>query len=179
MDIIDALLAETSAAVRREGRPWVSLCYAQSLDGSLTARPGESTALSGPDSSKLTHRLRAAHDAILVGVGTVLANDPRLTVRLVEGRNPQPVILDSRLRTPPQAHLVQAHPLRAWIATTQEGMVGSSDALASLAGVRMLALPVDPQGRVSMLALLDHLGELGIRRLMVEGGARVLTSFLS
>jgi len=79
------------------GRPLVGLCFAQSIDGCLAAQRGQPTALSGPASARLTHQLRAAHDAMLVGVGTVLADNPHLTVRHVAGRSPQPVILDSRL----------------------------------------------------------------------------------
>ncbi|HEX9595492.1 MAG TPA: RibD family protein, partial [Anaerolineales bacterium] len=81
-------------------RPTVTLSYAQSLDGSIALHRGEPLTLSGPESMAMTHRLRAAHDAILVGIGTVISDDPQLNVRLVEGRNPQVVVLDSRLRLP-------------------------------------------------------------------------------
>ena len=178
MKALDSLMAGILDARPRYGRVQVNLCYAQSLDGSLTARPGEPTALSGPESSAFTHRLRAAHDAILVGVGTVLADDPRLTVRLVEGDNPQPVILDSHLRTPTQAYLLAEHPCPAWIATTL-GAVRDRKSELPASGVRLLPLPEDEAGRVALPALLDRLGELGIGRLMVEGGAQVLTSFLA
>lgn len=159
-------------------RPLVSLCYAQSLDGSLTAHPGEPTTLSGPESSKLTHQLRAAHDAILVGIGTVLADNPSLTVRLVEGPHPQPIILDSRLHTPANIYLLSAHPTPAWIATAQEN-IHRAKTQAEYAGIRLLPLPTDENGHISLQALLEMLPEMGIRRLMVEGGAQVLTSFLA
>ncbi len=80
---------------RRTGRPLVTLSYAQSLDGSIADRPGRPLSLSGSQSLTLTHGLRASHDAILVGIGTVLADNPRLNVRLVTGESPQPVIVDS------------------------------------------------------------------------------------
>ncbi len=84
-------------SLARTDRPAITLSYAQSLDGSLTTRRGRPLALSGPESYQLTHHLRADHDAILVGIDTVLADDPRLTVRGVRGEAPQPVVLDSRL----------------------------------------------------------------------------------
>ncbi|HRE30133.1 MAG TPA: dihydrofolate reductase family protein, partial [Anaerolineales bacterium] len=74
--------------------------YAQSLDGCLAAAVGAPLALSGPEALRFTHQLRATHAAILVGIGTVLADDPQLTVRLVDGVHPQPVVLDSQLRLP-------------------------------------------------------------------------------
>ena len=102
---IDSWLADAHNFRQVHGRPLVTLSYAQSLDGCISLRPGIPTALSGPEAMRLTHRLRAAHDAILVGIGTILADDPRLTVRLVEGRNPQPVVPPeaSTLVTVPEA----------------------------------------------------------------------------
>jgi riboflavin-specific deaminase-like protein len=159
-------------------RPLVTLSYAQSLDGSLTARRGQPLAISGPEAMRLTHWLRAWHDAILVGIGTILADDPRLTVRLVEGASPQPVILDSHLRTPPDAWLMREHPKKAWIATLAGPRRGEAGTRPG-ADPRLLALPPGPDGRVSLPALLDRLGDLGVKRLMVEGGASVIGAFLA
>lgn len=158
-------------------RPLVSLCYAQSLEGSLTAQRGRPTALSGPESLRLTHYLRTLHGAILVGSGTVLADDPQLTVRLVAGPHPQPIILDGRLRTPPQARVLRDHPRSAWIATRQDADPQRCAALEA-AGARLLFLPCDENGYLDLKVLLNHLAEQGIARLMVEGGAQVITSFL-
>jgi riboflavin-specific deaminase-like protein len=171
-------LAQAQAHCQAHGRPLVSLCYAQSLDGSLAARRGQSLALSGPEANQLTHRLRTAHDAILVGVGTVIADNPRLTVRLAEGHHPQPVILDSKLRTPLDAYLVQEHPHNTWIATTEDANPQKRTALADY-GVQLIDLPAEETGRIPLPMLLQCLGEMGINSLMVEGGARVITSFLS
>ena len=156
-------------------RPFVTLSYAQSLDGCLTASQGTPFPISAPASLTMTHALRAAHSAILVGIETVLADDPALTVRLVAGDSPQPVILDSQLRTPPDARLLRGG---VWIATTPEGAQASRRQRLEQAGARILTLPADENGRVDLAALLTCLGAEGIQSLMVEGGARVLTSFL-
>lgn len=171
-----ARLAQAAGHRLRTGRPFVTLSYAQSLDGCLTDQPGQPFALSGPEAMRLTHQLRAAHEAILAGIETVLADNPRLNVRLVEGRPPQPVIVDSHLRFPLDANLITAS--CPWIATTDQAEKERQRALEA-AGARILRLPADADGRVSLPALLDRLGELGVNSLMVEGGARVITSFLS
>src|SRR5512135_1934375 len=98
-------------------RPRVTLTYAQSLDGSIAARSGMPLALSGTESMHYTHQLRAAHDAILVGIGTVLSDDPRLNVRLTGGLSPRPIVLDSSLRCPSTARCLEAG-RRPIVATT-------------------------------------------------------------
>jgi GTP cyclohydrolase II len=158
-------------------RPLITLSYAQSLDGCLTAVAGQALDLSGPESMLFTHQLRAAHDAILVGIGTVLADNPRLTAHRVGGPHPQPVVMDSHLRFPITAKLL-AHPRGVWIATTHAAPSAAETALAHQ-GARIIRLAADEHGRVALPALLDWLGEAGIKRLMVEGGAEIITSFLS
>ncbi len=161
----------------REGRPLITLSYAQSLDGSLAAERGKPLALSGLESLRLTHQLRAAQDAILVGIGTILSDNPHLTVRLVEGPQPQPVILDSHLRFPLDANLLHG-PRPPWIAVTDQ--IGSTPPQALQdAGARLIRLPPDITGQVPLPGLLESLAELGVKRLMVEGGARVISAFLS
>src|SRR4029079_2712702 len=115
MDTLLQDLAQARARKRLRGRPFVTLAYAQSVEGRFAIARGLRSALSGPESLRFTHALRAGHDGILVGVGTVLADDPELRVRLVEGRDPQPVIVDSHLSTPAGARLLARTP---WIGTT-------------------------------------------------------------
>jgi 3,4-dihydroxy 2-butanone 4-phosphate synthase/GTP cyclohydrolase II len=119
LEQINAPLHRAAAHRQRTGRPFVTLSYAQSLDGSIAARPGRPLALSGSKSMALTHGLRATHEGILVGIGTLLADDPRLNVRLVEGKDPQPIVVDSRLRFPPYANLLRNGRI-PWIATSAE-----------------------------------------------------------
>ena len=181
MGRIDQLLAVIPREHKTHGHPFVTLSYAQSLDGSISARRDEPLRISGPESLRMTHQLRAAHDAILVGVGTILADDPNLTVRLVKGENPQAVILDSRLRTPLDANLLQNAGKngipRPWIATTDRANPDKAS-LLERAGVRLLVVPANLEGKVDISGLLAKLAEQGVNSVMVEGGAGVISSFL-
>jgi 3,4-dihydroxy 2-butanone 4-phosphate synthase/GTP cyclohydrolase II len=173
---LDRLLAGAQAHRSQTGRPLVTLSYAQSLDGCIAARAGEKLALSGPESMQLTHRLRSMHDAILVGIGTLLADNPRLTVRLVQGRDPQPVVLDSHLQIPLEASLLQ-NPCLPWIACLDTADPKKAELLAGM-GVNILRTGADGAGHVSVPVLLERLADLGIDSIMVEGGARVISTFL-
>lgn len=160
------------------GRPVVTLSYAQSLDGSITRQRGQPLAISGQESLTLTHQLRTSHDAILVGIGTVLADDPRLTVRLVAGPDPQPIVVDSQLRLPLTARLLTGHPGKLIVATT-ETADPQKEAALSAAGAKVVRLPATQNGQVSLPHLLQCLSKHGIQTLMVEGGASIITSFLA
>jgi riboflavin-specific deaminase-like protein len=180
-DVVGQVLDDLGAAARARGarpRPFVTLSWAQSLDGSIALEPGRGCALSGEESLAMTHAVRAAHDAILVGIGTLLADDPRLSVRHWTGRSPAPVVLDSRLRTPPTARVLAAGPGRAVCIACTTAADEARVAPLARRGVSVLRLPAQENGWVDLGALLDSLGQSGVRRLMVEGGARVLTSFL-
>lgn len=157
------------------GLPFVTVSYAQSIDGTIAAPSGAPLTISGETSLTFTHLLRTSHDAILVGIGTVLADNPRLTVRLVEGAQPQPIILDSKLRTPPDARCLTG-PRPAWVAATAVDF--AQRAAIEAAGGRVFHVPPDAQGQVDLLALLQTLAANGIRTLMVEGGATVIQRFL-
>ncbi len=182
---LDALGRRMAAHAQDNGsrpqRPFVTLTYAQSLDGSIAAGHAAPLLLSGAQSMQLTHALRAAHDAILVGIGTVLADDPALTARtaggaLVEGRQPQPVVLDSGLRLPMAARLL-GHPRRPWVATPHADADPQRRAQLELRGVQLIETAADRR-RVALEALLGALAQRGIESVMVEGGAQVIGAFL-
>jgi riboflavin-specific deaminase-like protein len=175
---VEQLVAGAESHRKRNGKPLVTISYAQSLDGSITAERGKPLALSGSASQEMTHHLRAVHDAILVGIGTILADDPLLSVRLVEGQNPQPVVLDSLLRFPLEAKLLQRKEKLPWIAATDHAEADRQAALEK-EGARIFRFPPEANGHVPLSLLLKRLADEGINSLMVEGGAGVIEAFFS
>ncbi len=159
----------------RTGLPYVTLKIAQSLDGKIADAAGRSRWISSPQARLEGHRLRAEADAVLAGIGTVLADDPVLNVRGVKvRRQPFVVALDSSFRVPRKARILGNE--RVIIATTRRASV---TAMKKLSGdVKILVLPSE-KGRVSLPALLKALGALGVSHILVEGGGRVIGSFIT
>jgi diaminohydroxyphosphoribosylaminopyrimidine deaminase / 5-amino-6-(5-phosphoribosylamino)uracil reductase len=158
-------------------RPLVTVSYAQSVDGSIATRNREQLRLSGHQSMVVTHRIRAACDAIVIGINTLLIDNPLLTVRLAEGPSPQPIVLDSKLRMPLQARLLERTDQRCWVACTDKSDHERISAVEGR-GAEVIHCRHDRQGRVDLPHLLQQLGERGIRSIMVEGGGQVITSFI-
>ena len=160
----------------RTGRPFVTVKVAQSLDGKIATSSGQSRWITGPVARQWGNRLRSESDAILVGVATVLKDDPQLTVR--GGRfqtKPVKVILDSTLRTPSTARLFESD-APVWIATTPAAS-RQRERLLRRAGAEILRLP-SRGGRVDLRALLKVLARREISRLLIEGGGEVIASAL-
>ena len=157
--------------------PFVTLTYAQSLDGSIASDSGAPLPISGEKALAFTHRLRALHDGILVGIGTVIADDPRLNVRRGEGAHPVPIVLDSSLRFPLDARLLDCDGPDPLI-FTGPGADSSRREQLGARGATVVELSCAPEGGVRLESLLDVLGERGVSSVMVEGGAEVLTTFL-
>jgi riboflavin-specific deaminase-like protein len=176
VDPLESILAEVGSLPARPSRPAVTLTYAQTLNGCIATAEGRTLAISSPTSQVLTHRLRARHDALLVGVGTVLADNPRLTVRLVEGPDPRPIVLDTTARTPPGSQLLRG-PQSPWILCAPDAPLDRRHRLEA-SGARLLETPRAADGRLDLAAALARLRSEGVQRLMVEGGANVIAAFL-
>ena len=153
------------------GLPYVTLKYAQTLDGRIATITGHSQWISSPESLKLSHQLRAVNDAILVGSGTLLKDNPKLTTRLVKGLNPIRVVLSESGDLPPDSHIFTDNEAPTYVAM-------SADASRNSWGnFQVLPLRKLKDG-LDLSQLLYELGQLGVMNLLVEGGAVALTSFI-
>jgi diaminohydroxyphosphoribosylaminopyrimidine deaminase/5-amino-6-(5-phosphoribosylamino)uracil reductase len=161
------------------GLPFVTVKFAQSLDGRIATATGDSQWISGLHSRKLAHKLRREHDAIMVGVKTALTDDPQLTVRLVDGRDPLRVIVDSRLRAPLTVNILKPK----WASGTMIATTTAADpekvAVLRERGVSVLQLPPLASGRVDLLAMMNEFAQTGIASVLVEGGSDLITSLLA
>ncbi|OGO25301.1 MAG: riboflavin biosynthesis protein RibD [Chloroflexi bacterium RBG_16_50_9] len=160
------------------GLPLVTVKFAQTLDGRIATSTGNSQWLSSPASRRFAHKLRTLNDAVMVGVGTVLADNPELTARLVRGRNPTRIILDSRLRIPLEARVLMEQESAKTIVTCTSAADGKRLAALRQKKIEVLVIPEDERGEVSAKSLLEILGKRGISSVLAEGGAEVITSLL-
>jgi len=167
------LLGEVRA---RADRPYVVLKYAQSVDGRIATATGDSKWISGEPERQVSHALRAACDAVLVGAGTAVRDDPELTVRLVSGASPTRVVLDSTLRLSASAKLFS--PEAATLVMTTERSDAARRQELRERGVQVAVVPEDG-GKVDLAAALTRLRELGMETVLVEGGAQVITGLLA
>ncbi|KFZ39648.1 MULTISPECIES: bifunctional diaminohydroxyphosphoribosylaminopyrimidine deaminase/5-amino-6-(5-phosphoribosylamino)uracil reductase RibD [Thermoactinomyces] len=162
---------------RKTKKPFVTLKMATTLDGKIAAYNGDSRWVTGHESRAHVHQIRKKSDAILVGVGTVLADDPQLTAR-IDGepvRQPVRIVLDSRLRTPLDAQIVNTQAAPTWIFTTPRCDRSKVDRLIEK-GVKVIV--TQSEDRVDIDEVLSYLGQQGILSLIVEGGSQVNASFL-
>ena len=160
------------------GKPYILLKLAQTLDGRIATSTGHSKWVTGEDSRTASHKLRTRFDAILVGIGTVLADDPQLTVRRTKGFSPKRIVLDSQLRIPLDANvLADDSPNKTIIVATNQA---SKEKVARIVerGATVLVLDHDDRGWTPQSILWQKLGELGITSVMVEGGSTVHTECL-
>jgi diaminohydroxyphosphoribosylaminopyrimidine deaminase/5-amino-6-(5-phosphoribosylamino)uracil reductase len=158
------------------GRPLVTAKWAMTLDGKTALASGDSRWISSEPSRERVHALRGTMDGILVGVGTVLADDPRLTARPPGPRTPTRIVLDGSARLPLESQLVQtARLVPVLVVVSDQAPAANRTALAEH-GCEVIALDAGP--RIPIMTLLDELGSRGMSNLLVEGGGRVLGSFL-
>jgi diaminohydroxyphosphoribosylaminopyrimidine deaminase/5-amino-6-(5-phosphoribosylamino)uracil reductase len=177
-DSCEALLAPWTKFVTT-GVPFVALKLALSLDGRIATRTGASRWITGPEARARVHVLRAESDAVVVGIGTALADDPALTVRDVAGRNPARVVVDSQLKLTVDSTLAAtANEVQTYVLTTEEASEERSLVLREC-GIAIIRCPPSPEGRVDLEYGLRALGERGIVRVLVEGGAELAGSLLA
>ncbi|MFY9573619.1 MAG: bifunctional diaminohydroxyphosphoribosylaminopyrimidine deaminase/5-amino-6-(5-phosphoribosylamino)uracil reductase RibD [Blastocatellia bacterium] len=160
------------------GLPFVTVKFAQSLDGRIATAAGDSKWISSSGARRLSHRLRSEHDAILVGIGTVMADDPQLNVRLVTGRDPLRIVVDSRLRIPLTARVLAGGAANHTLVIAGEGADTAREREVVNLGAQVLRLPSSPAG-INIERLIGALGRRGIASVLVEGGKSIVTSLLA
>jgi diaminohydroxyphosphoribosylaminopyrimidine deaminase/5-amino-6-(5-phosphoribosylamino)uracil reductase len=165
------------------GIPHVSLKLALSLDGRIATRSGASKWVTGPEARAKVQELRARHDAVAVGIGTALVDDPRLTVRdqalVDEGHSPARVVFDTRLRIPLHSRMVQtAREVPVWVLAGPDAPEPSEQALVD-AGCTVVRVPASAEGRVDVIAAMRALASQGVVSILVEGGAELAGSLLA
>ncbi len=162
------------------GLPFVTIKFAQSLDGRIATSTGDSQWISCEASLRFAHRLRRDHDAILVGIGTVLADDPELTVRLVRGRDPVRIVIDSRLRIPLTARVFSdGAATHTVVATSETSDPNKAREIERLGARVMRVAPTAEHSGINITRLLEELGGRGIESVLVEGGKGIITSMLA
>jgi GTP cyclohydrolase II len=179
-DIIERVrrhLDHARRSLRDRALPFITVTYAQSLDGCIARSEGETLQLSNPQSQRLTHQVRALHDAILVGINTVLRDNPRLNVRLVKGKNPQPVVVDTSLRFPLDACLLRDPCVRPIIFAGKAADPAQERRLVD-AGANVIRAAERDDGMLDLPQLFIRLKKMGFQSVMVEGGASIITSIL-
>ncbi len=162
------------------GRPLLTLKTATTLDGRIATGTGDSRWITGPMARRRGHMMRAMNDAVITGIGTVLADDPSLTCRLpgLEDRSPVRIVVDSKLRLPLKSRLVQtACEIPVWVVAIKGASEKKRRALKE-AGVKIIETVKNAQGRVDLAALMTELGRLGLTRVMAEGGAAITAELL-
>ncbi len=168
-------------------RPEITITFAQSLDGCIATSTGDSRWISSDETLRLAHELRAEADAVLVGAGTVRADNPRLTCRISGRSSPLRVVLDGRLSLPADSIVITtALETPTYVITSERAVSTQEKKVAQLTanGVRILTLPGASEGSstspdsLSLAAVLELLAAEGIQRLLIEGGSGIITSFL-
>ena len=165
---------------RQHGRPLITLKLATTLDGRIATKRGASRWITGEAARARAHLLRVQHDAVLVGSGTAILDDPRLDVRLpgLAATSPVRVVLDGRLRLPLTHDLVRRAPEQATWLVTRTGADRDRLYAYQSAGVAIITVDADAAGRLSLTAALRALGQRGLTRVVVEGGGSVAAGLI-
>jgi diaminohydroxyphosphoribosylaminopyrimidine deaminase/5-amino-6-(5-phosphoribosylamino)uracil reductase len=161
-----------------QGRPWILLKVAQTLDGRIALGNGKSRWITGEKSRTEVHRMRAQLDAVMVGSVTVIEDDPELTVRMIRGRNPLRIVVDSHLRVPPTAKIFQqADRIRTWVLVAATASRENYNRIEAT-GATLITCPAGSDGKIDLPVAMKLLAERGITSLFVEGGGTLHASFI-
>ena len=185
IEVVTGVLEDEGALLNRfffkyikEKIPYITLKIARSLDGYISAEVRKQTWLTGPESGAYVHSLRARYDAVLVGAGTVNADNPMLNVRLAEGRNPGRIIVDGNLNSSAGAKVFNDEEKEGTILITS--VKGDELKLSRLIekGIKIIQLPADDKGKIELNLILKRLGEENISSVLVEGGGEIFSMFI-
>lgn len=184
IETVSGVLEEECRAINRPfikhvttGRPFVTYKCAMTLDGKIATVTGDSRWISSDESRTYVHRLRSRCDAVMVGVDTIIADNPQLTVRHVRGRNPLRIIVDSTLRTPASVGVLSGPLARMTIIATTESNPRVHRRYLKSGATVLVCRP--REGRVDLADLLDQLGQRGVQSVLLEGGSRLAGEALS
>jgi diaminohydroxyphosphoribosylaminopyrimidine deaminase/5-amino-6-(5-phosphoribosylamino)uracil reductase len=182
VEVISGVLRDECLRINRgfvkrvtEGRPWVTVKAAVSLDGDIALADGSSKWITGAQARRAAHLMRAENDVVLVGARTVIKDDPSLTVRDTDGRSPMKAVVDKNLEIPPMSGLLDGHCL------IFAGPSPDEKKLSALSGrgAKVVRMKTDEKGHIPPQDMLAELAAAGLNYVMIEGGAGIASSFLS
>jgi diaminohydroxyphosphoribosylaminopyrimidine deaminase/5-amino-6-(5-phosphoribosylamino)uracil reductase len=162
----------------KHNRPFIHLKIAQSLDGRIATSQGNSKWITNENALRLVHQLRSEHDAVLVGINTILQDDSFLTVRNVPGRNPVRIILDNDLVIPLDAKALTVNEELSTIIFTAKSEIDEKAVLLLDQGIKVITVATTSNKHLDLIEILEHLYQMGISSVMVEGGSEIFTSFI-
>ena len=181
IEVVSGILEEECRHVNRgfikrvtEGRPWVTIKAAVSMDGNIALKNGESKWITGPAARRKAHSMRAAGDVVMVGIGTVKADDPELSVRDAEGRSPIKAVVDRDLEISPDARVLRGGER---VIFTSSGARGEHISELSKRGVKVIGSRIRG-GHIPPRKILAELAAMGANYVMIEGGAGLISSFV-
>jgi len=160
------------------GFPFITLKYAQTIDGRIATVTGDARFISSFPALRYAHYLRSIHDAVLVGIGTVLRDDPALTVRHIKGRNPLRVVVDTKLRISPSAQVLKEQDKAKTIIATTSYRDQNKYSILQERGIEILEVAENSSGSVDLKGLFSALGKRGVSSILVEGGSALITSLV-
>jgi diaminohydroxyphosphoribosylaminopyrimidine deaminase/5-amino-6-(5-phosphoribosylamino)uracil reductase len=171
-------LIEAYSFHRQNCIPFTTIKIAQTLDGQIATRAGHSQWISSPASQTYAHQLRKEHDAVMVGTGTVLKDNPQLNLRHVQGINPKRIILDSKLRIPLESKIFRLEDIEKTVIVSSESAPQKKLEQLKQIGVETIKIQLTPNGYLNLKQLWEVLGRKGMTSVLVEGGSQLITSLL-